>query len=140
MKTNMEEDSVVEYQPGREGFINLDQELDRIEQDIRSSSDSMSCIEDGESTMAKKGPRKITKTAEVSEATGHEYSAKDLAKELGMNGGALRKALRSINAKKPGKQWVWPKKSDPALEKIRKELKADSKPAAKKVKGGGKGE
>lgn len=136
------EDSVIGYFSGHR--FDLDQELDRIEQEVRSSRDKHSCFIDGESEVKKL--KKVTKEA-APESTGHEYSAADLAKELGMDGSDLRKKLRTVGAKKPGKQWVWPKKSDEALDKIRKELKADGgtkkdKPAKKlkKSKGGEKGE
>ena len=125
------EDFLIGYSGGLR--FDLDQELDRIEREVRSSGDSHSCFIEGETPVRKL--KKITKTEEKKGSTAGGYSAADLAKELGMKGGALRRALRALKVKKPGKQWVWDKKSDPALEKIRKELKAgDSGKAKKKAK------
>lgn len=132
MKICSGEDFLVEYSSGHR-FVDLDQELDKAEQAVRSSRDLHSCFTDeGDVTMRKL--KKISKPEPETKAAGG-YSAADLAKELGMKGSALRRALRAIKAKKPGKQWVWDKKSDPGLEKIRKELAKEGGSGKSKKKG-----
>ncbi len=62
------------------------------------------------------------------------YSAKDLAEELGIEPTDLRKYLRKTGAEKPGKSWVWPKKTDPALKEIKANVKQAIKDDVNKAK------
>ncbi|MEK0324563.1 MAG: hypothetical protein QQN63_02570, partial [Nitrosopumilus sp.] len=51
------------------------------------------------------------------------YTGSDLAAEFSIDPGELRKHLRALKIEKPGKQWAWSKKTDPALKDIRAQVK-----------------
>lgn len=63
------------------------------------------------------------------------FSVQALATELKLTAVDLRKALRGINAKKPGTRWVWAKRSDidSIVPKLREWLGLDAKTKAEKA-------
>lgn len=74
---------------------------------------------------AKSTAKKVSKKPKAEAIPkGEGYTAAELADEFGCSPSDLRRALRTIDAKKPGPSWVWPKKTDAGLKSIRSELKA----------------
>lgn len=83
---------------------------------------------------ADKPSKKKAKSADAKPTATAGYNAKDLAEELGIEPAELRKYLRKTGAEKPGKSWVWPKKTDSALKEIKANVKQAIKDDAAKGK------
>lgn len=81
---------------------------------------------------AKKAKTKAEPETKVSVAAG--YTGAELAAEFELDASELRKHLRALKIEKPGKQWAWAKKTDPALKEIRAQLKERLKSLASEPK------
>lgn len=140
----------------------LEQALEKVEKELENQTDiteeEIAMSEEAEVVETKKKPsKKKTKKAEVVEATETEtkpkkakkakaepetkvsvaaagYTGAELAAEFELDASELRKHLRALKIEKPGKQWAWAKKTDPALKEIRAQLKERLKSLASEPK------